>query len=299
MIATEEKLIPESELIINGDGSVFHIHLRPEELADNVILVGDPGRVDIVSEYLEDKEFRHESREFVSVSGRYRGTRMTVLSTGIGTDNIDIVMNELDALANIDFASRMVKKEKRCLNILRIGTSGAIQPDIPLGSFVFSHISIGCDGLLNWYADRDAVSLLDYEEAFKRHVGWDSRLPSPYFVRAGKAMSDLFSDCTVPGMTISASGFYGPQGRVLRMPLAMPDMLEKFESFSFRGQRITNFEMEGSAIAGIAEHLGHNAGTVCAIIAHRYKKSSNPDYKPVVRKLIELSLDKLSSSPER
>lgn len=299
MIATEEKLIPESELIINGDGSVFHIHLRPEELADNVILVGDPGRVDIVSEYLEDKEFRHESREFVSVSGRYRGTRMTVLSTGIGTDNIDIVMNELDALANIDFASRIVKKEKRCLNILRIGTSGAIQPDIPLGSFVFSHISIGCDGLLNWYADRDAVSLLDYEEAFKRHVGWDSRLPSPYFVRAGKAMSDLFSDCTVPGMTISASGFYGPQGRVLRMPLAMPDMLEKFESFSFRGQRITNFEMEGSAIAGIAAHLGHNAGTVCAIIAHRYKKSSNPDYKPVVRKLIELSLDKLSSSPER
>ncbi len=299
MIATEEKLIPESELIINGDGSVFHIHLRPEELADNVILVGDPGRVDIVSEYLEDKEFRHESREFVSVSGRYRGTRMTVLSTGIGTDNIDIVMNELDALANIDFASRMVKKEKRCLNILRIGTSGAIQPDIPLGSFVFSHISIGCDGLLNWYADRDAVSLLDYEEAFKRHVGWDSRLPSPYFVRAGKAMSDLFSDCTVPGMTISASGFYGPQGRVLRMPLAMPDMLGKFESFSFRGQRITNFEMEGSAIAGIAEHLGHNAGTVCAIIAHRYKKSSNPDYKPVVRKLIELSLDKLSSRPER
>lgn len=299
MIATEEKLIPESELIINGDGSVFHIHLRPEELADNVILVGDPGRVDIVSEYLEDKEFRHESREFVSVSGRYRGTRMTVLSTGIGTDNIDIVMNELDALANIDFASRMVKKEKRCLNILRIGTSGAIQPDIPLGSFVFSHISIGCDGLLNWYADRDAVSLLDYEEAFKRHVGWDSRLPSPYFVSAGKAMSDLFSDCTVPGMTISASGFYGPQGRVLRMPLAMPDMLGKFESFSFRGQRITNFEMEGSAIAGIAAHLGHNAGTVCAIIAHRYKKSSNPDYKPVVRKLIELSLDKLSSRPER
>ena len=299
MIATEEKLIPESELIINGDGSVFHIHLRPEELADNVILVGDPGRVDIVSEYLEDKEFRHESREFVSVSGRYRGTRMTVLSTGIGTDNIDIVMNELDALANIDFASRMVKKEKRCLNILRIGTSGAIQPDIPLGSFVFSHISIGCDGLLNWYADRDAVSLLDYEEAFKRHVGWDSRLPSPYFVRAGKAMSDLFSDCTVPGMTISASGFYGPQGRVLRMPLAMPDMLGKFESFSFRGQRITNFEMEGSAIAGIAAHLGHNAGTVCAIIAHRYKKSSNPDYKSVVRKLIELSLDKLSSRPER
>ena len=289
-----DKRIPESELIINGDGSAFHIHLRPEELADNVILVGDPGRVNMVAEHLQDIEFRHQSREFVSVTGKFRGVRMTVLSTGIGTDNIDIVMNELDALANVDFAERRVKSVRKSLNILRIGTSGAIQPDVPLGSFVFSRISVGCDGLLNWYAGRDEIALADYEEAFKAHVGWDRHLPDPYFVRAGARMTELFSGVTIPGMTISASGFYGPQGRVLRMPLAMPDMLEKFESFSYDGQRITNFEMEGSAIAGIAAHLGHNAGTVCAIIAHRYLHSSNTDYKPVVRSLIELALDRLS-----
>ncbi|MGM9785671.1 MAG: nucleoside phosphorylase [Candidatus Cryptobacteroides sp.] len=286
--------IAESELIINGDGSVFHLHLRPEELADNVILVGDPGRVDMVAEFFEDKEFRHQSREFVSVTGKYKGTRMTVLSTGIGTDNIDIVMNELDALANIDFETREPKAVKKSLNVLRIGTSGAIQPDIPLGSFVFSHISIGCDGLMNWYADRDKISLLDIEEAFKKHVGWDRHLPDPYFVRAGKKMSDLFRDCTVKGMTIAASGFYGPQGRVLRMPLAMPDMVSRFESFRFGDERVTNFEMEGSAVAGIAAHLGHNAGTVCCIIANRHIGTSNTDYKPHVRKLVQLALDKLS-----
>ena len=285
--------IAESELIINPDGSVFHLHIRPEELADNVILVGDPGRVDMVSEYLEDKEFRHQSREFVSVTGRYRGKRITVLSTVIGTDNIDIVMNELDALANIDFATREIKEEKRSLNILRVGTSGAIQPDIPIGSFVFSHISVGCDGLLNWYADRDRIIVPDIAEAFMKHTHWDSHLPVPYFVRAGKAMSEKFADCTVKGMTIAASGFYGPQGRVLRMPLAMPDMLDTFESFRFGEWRITNFEMEGSAIAGIAAHLGHNAGTVCCIIANRHLKESSPDYKPMVRNLVELVLDKI------
>lgn len=286
--------IAESELIINDDGSVFHLHLRPEELADNVILVGDPGRVDMVSEYFEEKEFRHQSREFVSVTGRYRGKRMTVISTGIGTDNIDIVMNELDALANIDFTTREIREQKRSLNIIRIGTSGAIQPDIPLGAFVFSHISVGCDGLMNWYAGRDRIAMPDIEEAFKSHVGWDRHLPDPYFVRAGQKMSEKFRDCTLPGMTIAASGFYGPQGRVLRMPLAMPDMVSKFESFRFGDLRVTNFEMEGSAIAGIAAQLGHNAGTVCCIIANRHLKSSNPDYKPQVRRLVELVLAKLA-----
>lgn len=288
--------IAESELIINDDGSVFHIHLRPDELAGNVILVGDPGRVDMVAGYLEEKEFRHSSREFVSVTGKYKGVRVTVLSTGIGTDNIDIVMNELDALANIDFSTREVKPEKKSLNILRIGTSGAIQPDIPIGSYVFSHISVGCDGLLNWYAGRDSIAVPDIEEAFKKHVGWNRHLPDPYFVHAGKDMCRRFEDCTVRGMTISASGFYGPQGRVLRMPLAMPDMVERFESFRFGDWRITNFEMEGSAIAGIAAHLGHNAGTVCAIIANRYSKDSDPDYKPIVRSLVELSLDRLTQA---
>lgn len=287
-------MIAESELIINDDGSVFHLHIRPEELADRIILVGDPGRVDMVSEYLQDIEFRKQSREFVSVTGKYAGKRLSVISTGIGTDNIDIVMNELDALANIDFKTREIRKEKKSLDILRIGTSGAIQPDIPLGSFVFAHISIGCDGLLNWYADRDAIAMPDIEEAFKKHTGWNRHLPDPYFVRAGARMSAKFADCTIKGMTIAASGFYGPQGRVLRMPLAMPDMLDTFESFRFGEWRVTNFEMEGSAIAGIAAHLGHNAGTVCCIIANRYLKSSNPDYKPQVRKLIELALGKLT-----
>lgn len=287
-------MIPASELIINGDGSCFHLHLRPEELADNVILVGDPGRVDMVAEFLSDIEFRHSSREFVSTTGRFNGKRFTVLSTGIGCDNIDIVMNELDALANIDFATREVKSEKRHLNILRIGTCGAVQPDIPLGSFVFSHVSVGCDGLLNWYADRDKIAIRGIEEAFKEHVGWAKHLPDPYFVAASPRIVEKFADCTIKGMTISASGFYGPQGRVLRVPLAMGDMIEKFESFRYEGWRVTNFEMEGSAVAGLAAHLGHNAGTVCCVIANRHIGSSNPDYKPQVRKLVELSLTKLS-----
>lgn len=286
-------MIASSELIINSDGSAFHLHIKPEELADNVILVGDPGRVAMVAQSLDHIEFNRQSREFVSTTGQYKGKRITVLSTGIGTDNIDIVMNELDALANIDFATREPKEVKRCLNILRIGTSGAIQPEIPLGSFVFSEISVGCDGLLNWYADRDKIALLDYEKAFMEQVHWAKHLPDPYFVPAGEKMREKFLDCAIMGMTISASGFYGPQGRVLRMPLAMPNMIEEFENYRFNGKKITNFEMEGSAIAGIARHLGHNVGTICCIIAQRYAKDSDTDYKPRVRKLIELCLEKL------
>lgn len=286
--------IPESELIINDDGSAFHIHLKPEELADKVILVGDPGRVDMVGEFLEEKEFRHASREFVSITGKYRGSRITVLSTGIGTDNIDIVLTELDSLANVDFKTREVRPEHRCLTILRIGTTGAIQPDIPLGSFIFSEVSVGCDGLLNWYADRDKVNIPEMEEAFKKHTHWDSRLSSPYFVKAGQRLIDAFRDCTVKGVTISAQGFYGPQGRVVRLPLAMPDMLETFESFRFGEYRITNFEMESSAVAGLAAHLGHEAGTVCCAIANRYLKDSNTNYKPRVRQLVELALGKMA-----
>ena len=286
--------IPESELIINDDGSAFHIHLKPEELADKVILVGDPGRVDMVGEFLEEKEFRHASREFVSITGKYKGSRITVLSTGIGTDNIDIVLTELDSLANVDFKTREVSPEHRRLTILRIGTTGAIQPDIPLGSFIFSEISVGCDGLLNWYADRDKVNIPEMEEAFKKHTHWDSRLSSPYFVKAGQRLIDAFRDCTVKGVTISAQGFYGPQGRVVRLPLAMPDMLETFESFRFGEYRITNFEMESSAVAGLAAHLGHEAGTVCCAIANRYLKDSNTNYKPRVRQLVELALGKMA-----
>lgn len=287
--------IPESELIINPDGSAFHIHIKPEQLADNVILVGDPGRVDMVAEFLTDIECRNASREFVSVTGKYKGVRFTVLSTGIGPDNIDIVATELDALANVDFATREVKPVHRTLNILRIGTCGAIQPDIPIGSFILSHISVGLDGLLNWYADREKVTIPDMEEAFKKHVGWNKYLQSPYFAKASDKMIEKFKDVTVKGVTLCAGGFYGPQGRVVRLPLAMPDMLEKFETFRYGEWRITNFEMEGSALAGMARHLGHEAVTVCCVIANRYLKSSNPDYKALVRTLVKTSLDCLSA----
>ena len=286
--------IPASELIINADGSVFHIHLRPEELADTVIMVGDPGRVDMIAEYLTDIEFRHAAREFVSVTGRYNGKRVTVLSHGIGPDNIDIVMTELDALANIDFDTREVRPEHRTLRILRIGTSGALHADIPLGSYVLSHISVGFDGVMNWYGNREKITDAAVEEAFKRHMHWDPALPSPYFVKASDEIIRRFEDCTIKGVTISAPGFYGPQGRVVRLPLAMPDMLENIESFRFDGYRITNFEMESAPLAGLARHLGHEACTVCCAIANRYLQSSNPDYKPQIRGLIELSLDRMT-----
>ena len=286
--------IPESELIINSDGSVFHIHIRPDQLADKVILVGDPGRVEMFRPLLEKVECEGASREFVWITGRYNSERVTVLSTGIGTDNIDIVMTELDALANVDFTTREVKPEHRTLDILRIGTCGAIQPEIPLGAFIFSHISVGCDGLLNWYDNRDQIALLDFEEAFKKHVHWDKHLPDPYFVRASDKLIAKFADCTVKGMTISSSGFYGPQGRVVRQGLAMPNMLEDFETFEFDGYKITNFEMEGSALAGMSAKLGHNAGTVCCAIAHRYLKDANTDYKPRVKELVVLALDRLT-----
>jgi len=287
------KGIASSELIINGDGSVFHLHLKPEELADSVILVGDPGRVESVTSFFDSLEFTRSSREFFSATGLYKGKRITVLSTGIGTDNIDIVMNELDALANIDFNTRLPKRDKRSLKILRIGTSGAIHPDIPLGTFVFSHISVGCDGLLNWYSGREGVSDLDMERAFIEHMNWLPELPAPYFARAANSLIESFSDISIKGVTISASGFYAPQGRVLRIPLAMPDMLEKLESFKYGEYRITNFEMEGSAIAGLSSLLGHEAGTICCIIANRYLGESKTDYKPYISKLIELSLDRI------
>ena len=286
--------IPESELIINEDGSVFHIHLKPEELADNVILVGDPGRVDMVAEFLDKVEFRHASREFVSITGWRNGKRLTVLSHGIGPDNIDIVMTELDALANVDFATREVKPEHRTLNILRIGTSGALHPDIPLGSYILSHISVGFDGVLNWYGGRKDVALEEVEDRFKQHMDWNPKIASPYFVKASPVILDKLADVTIKGVTISSPGFYGPQGRVVRLPLAMPDMLSRIESFRFDDYRITNFEMESAPLAGLAALLGHNAATVCCAIANRYLKSSNPDYKPQVRRLVELAVDRMT-----
>lgn len=285
--------IAESELILNGDGSAFHIHVRPDQLADNIILVGDPGRVETVKRHIGPVECEGSSREFTWFTALCHGTPVTCLSTGIGTDNIDIVMTELDALANIDFGTREMKKEHKSLNILRIGTTGAIQADIPLGSFILSHISIGCDGLLNWYSGRDSISLPDFEEAFSKQVHWDRNLPSPYFVKAGEKIISAFEDCTIKGMTITAPGFYGPQGRVVLIEPAMPDMLDKLEAFRHKGFRITNLEMESSAVAGLSARMGHNAATVCCVIANRKIKNVNTDYTPRIEELIDLALDRL------
>lgn len=289
------RVIPSSELVINADGSIFHLHVKPEQLADTVILVGDPGRVDMVASYFESKECTIESREFRTITGSYKGKRMTVLSTGIGTDNIDIVVTELDALANIDFATRTEKADKRRLTLLRLGTSGAIQPDIPLGSFVFARSSVGFDGLLNYYAGRNEVCDLDIEKAFVDHTGWNPQCPAPYFVDADKELFNHFADSVVDGITIAAPGFYGPQGRWVRIAPADVDLNKKIESFSYNGRRITNFEMESSALSGLGALMGHRAGTICTIIAQRAAKDMNTDYKPFVRQMIEMALDKLAA----
>lgn len=287
--------IESSELIINADGSVFHLHLRPEQLADTVILVGDPGRVSTVASYFDTREVEVSSREFHTVTGTFRGKRMTVLSHGIGTDNIDIVVTELDALANIDFATRTVKEKKKSLTMLRLGTSGAIQPDLPLGSFLFSRTSVGFDGLLNFYKGRNEVCDLEIEKAFMKHVGWGELLPKPYFIDADKSLFDYFKKETVEGITISAPGFYAPQGRWVRLEPADPKLNDKIESFDYNGRRITNYEMESSALAGLAALMGHKAGTICTIIAQRVAKESNTDYGPYVKKMIEMALDKLAA----
>lgn len=287
--------IAESELIINSDGSVFHLHMKPEQLADTVILVGDRDRVGMMKKYFKDVESETSSREFVSFTGNYNGKRITCLSTGIGIGNIDIVMNELDALANVDFKTREVKPKHRRLTILRLGTCGAIQKDTAIGSFVFSRYCIGTDGLVNWYANRDEVVNTEVEETFARHIHLMPYMATPYFAKSAERLADLFRDCTLEGMTVSAPGFYGPQGRELRIPLTLPNLLADLESFRYDGMRILNFEMEGSAIAALARHLGHEAGTVCCVLANRYLKSSITDYKSLVEKLVVLVLDKLSS----
>ena len=287
--------IANSELMLNADGSIFHLHLHPEQLADTVVLVGDQGRAKRISEIFENLEFCLQSREFLSATGQYKGRRLTVLSTGIGTDNIDIVINELDALVNIDLQTRLPKTTHNSLRLVRLGTCGALQADIPIGSLLLSKISIGFDGLLNWYADRDKVSLLDYEAAFVQHMRWAKSLPAPYFVAASEELVRRFAPICISGMTISAPGFYGPQGRVLRLPLIDPDLLEKVESFRYRDDRICNFEMEGSAIAGLSALLGHQALTVCVAIANRYLQGSNTSYQDLMEGAIVKILDTLAA----
>lgn len=290
------KYFAPSELIINDDGSVFHLHVKPEWLADKVILVGDPGRVSLVASHFEQKECEVESREFRTITGTYRGKRITVLSTGIGCDNIDIVMNELDALANINFATRMENARFRQLELVRIGTCGGLQPYTPVGTYVCSEKSIGFDGLLNFYAGRNAVCDLPFERAFLNHMGWSGNLcqPNPYVIDAdADLIGRIAADDMVRGVTIAAGGFFGPQGRELRVPLADPHQNEKIETFEYQGHRITNFEMESSALAGLARLMGHKAMTVCMVIANRLIQEANTGYKNTIDGLIEKVLERI------
>lgn len=288
------KHFPPSELIVNADGSIFHLHLKPEQLADKVILVGDPGRVESIASYFETRECEVSNREFKTITGTYQGKRLSVISTGIGTDNIDIVVNELDVLVNIDLVNRTVKPELKQLTIVRIGTSGGMQPDIPLGSFLISEKSIGFDGMLNFYAGRDSVSDLAFEEAMKKHLEWNKQFAAPYVVDADdELINRIGRDDMLRGVTISANGFYGPQGRELRLGLADPQLNDKIESFRFGKYKITNYEMEGSAIAGLAKLMGHKAMTVCCIIANRRVEAANTDYKPYIEKLIKTVLERI------
>ena len=286
--------IPESELIINSDGSCFHLHLRPEQLADKVILVGDPGRVDTVTAHFDTKECEVSNREFRTVTGTYKDKRITVQATGIGCDNIDIVVNELDSLANIDYASREERDLHRTLTLVRIGTCGGLQPFTPIGTFVASVKSIGFDGLLNFYEGRNAVCDLDMEEAFKRHMHWNPLLAAPYVAQADtRLVGRIAADDMVRGYTIACGGFYGPQGRQLRIPLADPTQNEKVESFVYDGLHICNFEMESSALAGLSSLLGHEAMTCCMVIANRYAQEMNTEYKASIDTLIEKVLDRI------
>ena len=292
----QKEPIAPSELIINPDGSIFHLHVKPEQLADKVILVGDPGRVPVVAAHFETTECDISSREFRTITGTYKGKRITVLSTGIGCDNIDIVVNELDALANIDFNTRLIKDELRQLELVRIGTCGGLQPNTPEGTFVASEISIGFDGLLNFYAGRNEVSDLKLEEAFLKHMNWHGTqcIAHPYVVHANSELIDRIAvDDMVRGITIACGGFFGPQGRQLRLPLADPNQNEKIEAFEFEGHRITNFEMESSAIAGLSLLMGHKAMTCCMVIANRLAQKANPNYKNSIDSLIKLVLDRI------
>lgn len=287
--------IPPSELIINPDGSVFHLHLRPEQLTDRIILVGDPGRVDMVASFFDTKTFEVSSREFHTIGGTYKGKPIMCLSHGIGPDNIDIVINELDALANVDFATREIKPEHRSLTMVRIGTSGALQPDLKLGTPVIAAKSIGFDGVLNYYAGRDEVADLDYERQFCRDVEWNPLWAKPYVVDSHPDLVERIGrDDMVRGNTISAVGFYGPQGRRLRLPLASPHLNERIEAFRRPdGSRVTNYEMESAPLQGLSLLLGHKAMTVCSIIANRVNNDATPNYKTAIHDLIATVLDRI------
>lgn len=288
--------IAESELILNPDGSIYHLKLKPENIADDIIVVGDPGRVPVISAYFDKIEFKQSNREIVTHTGYIGKKRLTVMSTGMGTDNLDIVINELDAVVNIDLVNRTAKKEHKALNIIRLGTSGAMQEDIPVGSYVMSTHGIGIDGMMWYYAAGKEVIDADLTEAFLNQTKWPNDLPKAYIVAGSENLFEKMGKGYLKGMTATAPGFFGPQGRVLRLNLAYPDLNDRISDFKYKGYRIANFEMETSALYGLSKALGHNAMTVCAIIANRLRKEYAKDYKPSVTALIEDLLEKLASS---
>lgn len=289
----EENYFAPSELIINEDRSIFHLHLKPHELADKVILVGDPGRVALVASHFDGVECEVNNREFRTITGNFKNKRITIVSTGIGCDNIDIVLNELDALANIDFETRKEKTNLRQLTLVRIGTCGGLQKNTPIGTFIASKKSIGFDGLLNYYAKREELDIT-FENEFKKQVNWNPQLGNPYVADADmKLLEQIAQDDMVRGITISCGGFFGPQGRRLRIPLADPQLNEKIVKFEYNGDRITNFEMESSALAGLAQHLGHKALTCCMVIANRRQKEANSGYKNTIDGLIKKVLERI------
>lgn len=290
----EKKYFAPSELIINSDGSVFHLHLKPKDLAEKVILVGDPGRVALVASHFEDIECEVSNREFRAITGTYHRKRITVVSTGIGCDNIDIVLNELDALVNIDFQTRYENEQLRQLSLVRIGTCGGLQPNTPVGTYIASAKSIGFDGLLNFYAGRNQASDLAFEQAFKEQVQWDMQMGNPYVSCADNELLErIAGDDMVRGVTIACGGFFGPQGRELRLPLQDPMLNTKIQKFEYDGMRVTNFEMESSALAGLATLMGHKAVTCCMVIANRLAKEANANYKNTIDGLITLVLERI------
>lgn len=287
------RIIPSSELIINGDGSVFHLHIRPDQLSDKIIMMGDPDRVSLTASFFDSVECDIQSREFHTITGMYKGKRITAISHGIGPDNIDIVLTELDALANVDFETCEVKKDFKQLTMVRVGTSGGLQPHCPIGSYVVAAKSIGFDGVLNYYEGRDSVAELDFEQEFKKHVAWNPQHCSPYVVKANEELVQRIGHDMIKGVTISAIGFYGPQGRYVRMPLANPDLNSKIESFDYKGEVITNYEMESAPLAGLGRLMGHKAMTVCSIIANRLAGESNANYKGSIEDLIKTVLERI------
>lgn len=287
--------IPASQLVLNNEGAIYHLNLHPDQLADNVIMVGDPGRVDMIASFFDKIEVKRQNRELVTRTGWFNGKRITVLSTGMGTDNLDIVMNELDALANIDLKTRMPKETHRSLNLIRLGTCGALQPDIEPGNNVATRYAIGLDGLLYFYEKHKEVNEIAMRDAFIEQMNYPKDLPKPYVVEVSTALFDKLAEGYYQGVTATAPGFYGPQGRTLRMRLSYPENNHKIEQFDYQGWRVCNFEMESSALYGLGKMMGHNCLTICVAIANRVTEKFTTDYHPYVRKLVESTLERLTA----